>query len=108
VTAVLIVVIAIVAAILIYGFSIAEPYKPGEARSRPTVKARRDAQIICQQCQTRGRVTTRQVTLKNGISGGKATGALLTGGLSLLATGLSRKEDATKAECANCGSVWHF
>jgi hypothetical protein len=107
-TAVVSFVIVIVAAILIYGFSIAEPYKPGEARWSPTIKAGRDAQIICQQCQTRGRVTTRQVTLKNGISGGKATGALLTGGLSLLATGLSRKEDATKAECANCGSVWHF
>jgi hypothetical protein len=107
-TAVVIVVIVIVAAILIYGRSIDVPDLQRLHEETLTIKARRDAQIICQQCQTRGRVTTCQVTLKKGVSGGKATGALLTGGLSLLATGLSRKEDATKAECANCGSVWHF
>jgi hypothetical protein len=38
-TAVLIVVIAIVAAILMYGVSIAEPYKPGEARWSPNAVA---------------------------------------------------------------------
>jgi hypothetical protein len=71
-------------------------------------KERRDAQIICPQCQQRGHVTTRSVRQKKGISGGKATAAILTGGLSILATGLSRKEDATEAECSNCGSIWHF
>ena len=43
-----------------------------------------------------------------GISGAKATGAVLTLGWSLLATGLSRKEQATQAHCSNCGSTWDF
>jgi len=68
----------------------------------------RDLKIVCPHCQLRGGVTTKPVKLKKGISGAKATGALLTGGLSVLATGLSRKEDTTEAKCSNCGSVWHF
>jgi DNA-directed RNA polymerase subunit M/transcription elongation factor TFIIS len=66
------------------------------------------AQIVCPHCQTRGQVTAYQVKLKKGISGGKATAALLTGGLTMLGTGLSRKEIATEARCSNCGSVWHY
>jgi hypothetical protein len=94
--------------ILIYGFRAAAPYKPGEARFSVTPKAGRDAQIVCPQCQVKGSVTTRHVKLKKGISGGKAVGALLTSGVSILAVGLSRKEKATEAKCSNCGSVWHF
>ncbi|MEI8285395.1 MAG: hypothetical protein WCG52_10445 [bacterium] len=66
------------------------------------------AQIVCPHCQTRGHVTACHVKLKKGISGSKATAALLTGGLSMLGTGLSRKEIATQAECSNCGSVWYY
>ena len=36
---------------------------------------------------------------KIGVSGGKATGAVLTGELSLLATGLSRKHKVTELTC---------
>lgn len=64
--------------------------------------------IVCPHCHTKGHVHTHQVYLKKGISGGKVMGALFTGGLSLLATGLSRKEQATEAQCSKCGSVWHF
>ena len=32
----------------------------------------------------------------------------LTGGISLLATGLSRTEQNTEAHCMNCGSAWVF
>jgi len=64
--------------------------------------------MICPHCQTKGRVLTKAVTQKKGISGGKATGALLTGGISLVATGLSRKEVSTQAHCLTCGSTWHF
>lgn len=67
-----------------------------------------NSEIVCAQCQKRGGVRTKRVTLKKGVSGGKATAALLTGGVSLLATGLSRKEDQTLAYCANCGSSWSF
>ena len=45
---------------------------------------------------------------KKGISGGKVMGARLTGNLSLLVTGLSRKEQATQAHCDHCNSTWDF
>ncbi len=64
--------------------------------------------LVCPHCQAKGRVRTIEVKNKRGISGGKATAALLTGGTSLLATGLSRKEAATKALCDACGSTWQF
>jgi len=64
--------------------------------------------IICPHCQQRGYVTTKKVQRKKGISGAKATGALLTGGLSIFLTGLSRKEEETEAHCSFCGATWHF
>src|SRR5262249_4412185 len=67
-----------------------------------------NSKILCPHCQTRGQVRAKVVEQKRGISGGKATGALLTGGLSLLVTGLSRKEKVTQARCDNCESIWHF
>jgi len=71
-------------------------------------KAWADAQLVCPHCQQKGYVRTGPITLKKGISGGKATGAVLTGGVSLLATGLSRKEQHTQAHCSNCNSTWVF
>lgn len=64
--------------------------------------------LICPHCQEQGHVHTKSVQQKKGISGGKATAALLTGGVSMLATGLSRKEQATEAYCGNCKSTWTF
>jgi len=63
---------------------------------------------ICPHCQTKGFVRTKAVTRKKGISGAKATGAILTAGVSMLATGLSRKEGLTQAHCGNCNSTWDF
>ena len=65
-------------------------------------------QIICPQCQVAGQVSTKRIKEKVGVSGGKATAAVVTRGVSLLATGLSRKKDVTRAHCANCGSDWDF
>src|SRR5262245_62922855 len=48
----------------------------------------RNAQMICPHCQAKGTVHTQPVRCKKGISGGKATAAILTGGVSILATGL--------------------
>jgi hypothetical protein len=62
--------------------------------------------MVCPHCQTKGSVSTIQVKTKKGISGGKATGAVLTGGLSLLATGLSRKSMVTQASCGTCQMTW--
>ena len=64
--------------------------------------------LVCPHCQEQGAVRTKAVRNKKGISGAKATGAILTGGVSILATGLSRKEAQTAAHCDNCGSGWHF
>ena len=38
----------------------------------------------------------------------QGNGALLTGGVTMLATGLSQEDVITKATCANCGSTWLF
>ncbi|MHB8091860.1 MAG: hypothetical protein ACYDH8_09745 [Syntrophales bacterium] len=65
-------------------------------------------QYICPHCQTKGHVRTIPVKRKKGVSGAKVTGALLTFGVSMLATGLSRKEGLTQAHCGNCDSTWDF
>jgi hypothetical protein len=65
-------------------------------------------QIVCPHCQTKGTVKTEPTRVKQGISGGKATAGLLTGGLSILATGLSQKHEVLKATCHNCKTVWYI
>ena len=67
-----------------------------------------NAAMVCPHCQTKGGVRTKKITQKKGISGGKATAAVLTGGVSLLAVGLSRKEASTQAHCDACGNTWLF
>lgn len=62
--------------------------------------------LVCPHCQARGSVRSYRVSRKQGISGGKATGALMTGGLSMFATGLSRKQGMTHMECSHCGTGW--
>lgn len=69
-------------------------------------KPKLNEKLLCPHCQERGYVTSGVVVRKKGISGGKATGALFTGGLSMLATGLSRKESARHMSCSNCGTSW--
>jgi hypothetical protein len=44
-------------------------------------------QIICPHCQTHGLVRTKADRVKAGVSGGKATGAILTAGASLFLDG---------------------
>jgi hypothetical protein len=64
--------------------------------------------LVCPHCQTKGCVRTERIKRKQGISGGKATAAIFTGGLSLLITGLSKKNMITEAQCSRCGTIWHF
>ena len=64
--------------------------------------------MVCPHCAATGAVYTKLVTQKIGISGGKATAALLTGGASLLVAGLSRKAKITEAHCTECNNTWHF
>jgi len=67
-----------------------------------------DANLVCPHCRVRGNVRTIRVKAKRGISGGKATAAVLTFGLSIGATGLSRKQMVTRAKCGNCGVDWEL
>lgn len=62
----------------------------------------------CPHCNTLGNIRTKPISQKKGISGGKAVAGLLTGGVSLLAVGLSRKENSTQAHCKKCGNTWQF
>ncbi len=64
--------------------------------------------MVCPHCQSIGKIRTKEVKQKKGVSGGKATAAVLTAGVSLLAVGLSRKEGATQAHCDNCNNTWFF
>lgn len=68
----------------------------------------RNTALVCPHCQCGGKVRVKPVVQKAGISGGKATAAILTGGLSILATGLSRKQNMTQAHCDNCDCTWLF
>lgn len=62
--------------------------------------------LICPHCQAKGQVIVRRVKLKAGISGAKATSALLTGGLTLIFHGLSRTPTRTQCSCGNCHMDW--
>jgi hypothetical protein len=64
--------------------------------------------MICPHCQTKGQVRTKSVVRKKGVSGSKATAAILTGGLSLLFIGLSQEENQTQAHCCDCNNTWEF
>lgn len=62
--------------------------------------------IVCPHCQVRGEVTATSTVRGQGISGGKATAGLLTGGASLLVAGLSKNQRMRLLRCGNCGSEW--
>ena len=64
--------------------------------------------MVCPHCNESGYIRTKPITQKKGVSGGKATAAILTVGVSMLATGLSRKEKNTQAHCTNCNNTWVF
>jgi len=88
--------------------NITEVTIPGDEWRTQQQYGHRVTAMLCPHCATKGGVRTKPVTLKKGISGGKATAAIFTGGLSLFATGLSRKEENTQAHCSKCGNTWTF
>ena len=102
--------ILLFAVILVAGVALAASFEAGMTPDqRNTVEwGPSNTAMICPHCQTKGQVRTKAVKRKKGVSGGKATAAVLTGGTSLLVTGLSRKEDLTQAHCMKCNSTWDF
>jgi hypothetical protein len=63
--------------------------------------------MVCPHCHA-GPVRTRDCNSKEGVNGDKVTAALLTGGVSMLFTGLSRNVNRTAARCENCKNSWRF
>ena len=62
--------------------------------------------LRCPHCGMVGTVSTAKVDVNDGVSGGKATAGFLTGGLSLIVTGLSRHSRVTQATCGHCAMSW--
>lgn len=58
--------------------------------------------LRCPHCGKTGAVHAKKGKQKKGVSGGKATAAVLTMGVSMLGTGLSRKEQVWETFCGNC------
>jgi transcription elongation factor Elf1 len=75
-------------------------------RPQETPRAKPNPKLVCPHCQVTGQVSMTAAMVKQGISGGKATGAVLTAGVSVLFTGLSRKNEVRRAHCGNCGTSW--
>ncbi len=85
---------------IVIGVLILMPLRP----KRPPRNLR--PKVVCKFCNEAGHVTVTPAERKRGISGSKATGALLTGGLSLLAVGLSRKDVVSAMHCHKCSMQW--
>jgi transcription elongation factor Elf1 len=80
--------------------------KTPDAVAARATRAEQDRQIVCPHCGRAGCVTSRLYQAKQGVSGGKATSALLTAGISLAAVGLSKKAWVRRLSCSNCGMTW--
>lgn len=91
----------------IAGFFIYKTQFSPEAKQEAMTRAEAQKLIICNYCQQSGGVTVRNIQQKQGVSGGKATSALLTGGVSLFAVGLSKKGMVNELTCSNCRMTWH-
>jgi hypothetical protein len=90
------------------GLFVAILTKPMPDNKAAAERARRQAmaKIVCPHCHVAGQVQTTRTKVKDGISGGKATGAIITAGASVWLTGLAQKKPATLNTCGNCNSTW--
>ena len=64
--------------------------------------------LLCPHCQTRGKISRKEVKKKKGIRGGKAVAGVMTLGWSAVTpgVGLSRKDTYTQLTCGACKMVW--
>jgi hypothetical protein len=66
-----------------------------------------DTEIICPHCRSQGLVTTKRVKIKvKGVSKGRVATAVVLSPITLLMTGISRKQVVTRATCGNCHTTW--
>lgn len=64
--------------------------------------------LMCPYCRKKGNIRTKRVERKKRVSGATATGTILIGGVSIVASDLSRKEQVTEVYCGNCEGTWEF
>lgn len=62
--------------------------------------------VNCPRCQGIGTVIVQKVKKKKGVSPGKLAGAVFTMGVSLVGTGLAKKEVVNQLTCTACGISW--
>jgi hypothetical protein len=62
--------------------------------------------IVCPWCRRAGKVATHRVHAKVGYSAAKGVAAIMTQGVSLLFTGISKKKWVTMAKCFGCETEW--
>lgn len=98
-------VVVLVGAALLIWLNVKAHDPDAAKRARAEREAQR-ARLVCPHCGVGGQVSTSRVPRKQGISGGKATAGLLTGGVSLFVVGLSRKQTMTRMRCGNCAMDW--
>jgi uncharacterized membrane protein YvbJ len=85
---------------------VAMPASVAVAQETAVQSPRQFGLIECPYCHSSGTVVVQQVKKKKGVSTGKATAALLTGGISLIGTGLAKKAMVSQLTCAACGMTW--
>jgi len=61
----------------------------------------------CQYCNGIGTVVVQQVKRKKGVSPGKIAGAVVTGGISLVGTGVAKKVWMNQLTCTACQMKWY-
>ena len=85
---------------------VAMPASVAVAQETAVQSPRQFGLIECPYCHSSGTVVVQQVKKKKSVSTGKATAALLTGGISLIGTGLAKKAMVSQLTCAACGMTW--
>lgn len=69
-----------------------------------------DKEIVCKHCNNKGCVTTKKVTRKGGIDGGKVIAhaglAVCTFGVSLIFADVHKDVPVTEMTCGKCGMKW--
>lgn len=60
----------------------------------------------CPHCNGQKTVRVEHVKKKKGVSPGKIAAGVVTGGFSLLATGLAKKDEVNQLTCSACGMKW--
>lgn len=104
--------IVLVAGLIGYGIWYEKRTPEQKARMKAQKHGKLVPELICPHCQAKGKVRVQSHKRKTGYSAAKTvskgTAAMLTGGASLLGTGvnISRYAKGTRMHCGNCTTSW--